>query len=266
MRNIRCADCGKKYDYDVDDFCPRCGSFNPPPDSGATRLEEEMLSRFQRPGSGGQPVRRAAPRPASGGGTVKKKGNFRRPVALVLALLAILAVGLPVVELVVGQVLDTISYLTDSFSRQEEYVWTTDETVLPEGWYESYDAIALSNGQVVTLAGAREPWLPDSYWQVHPDSRCVAVGLWVLGTPEGETASMELMTEDGTRYPPVELPAEVLEACALESISLADGQPDEELWGYSFYLLPEEKAGEAMTAVLLDGMEIYVSLEMEWKE
>ena len=37
MRNIRCADCGKKYDYDVDDFCPRCGSFNPPPDSGASR-------------------------------------------------------------------------------------------------------------------------------------------------------------------------------------------------------------------------------------
>ena len=78
MRNIRCADCGKKYDYDEDDFCPRCGSFNPPPDSGATRLEEEMLSRFQRPGSGGQPVRRAAPRPASGGGPVKKKGDSRR--------------------------------------------------------------------------------------------------------------------------------------------------------------------------------------------
>ena len=78
MRNIRCADCGKKYDYDVDDFCPRCGSFNPPTDSGATRLEEEMLSRFQRPGSGGQTVRRAAPRPASGGRPVKKKGDFRR--------------------------------------------------------------------------------------------------------------------------------------------------------------------------------------------
>lgn len=78
MRSIRCADCGKKYDYDVDDFCPRCGSFNPPPGSGVTRLEEEMLSRFQRPGSGGQPGRRAAPRPASGSGPVKKKGDFRR--------------------------------------------------------------------------------------------------------------------------------------------------------------------------------------------
>ena len=32
MRKIQCADCGKHYDYDVDDFCPRCGSFNPPPD------------------------------------------------------------------------------------------------------------------------------------------------------------------------------------------------------------------------------------------
>lgn len=115
MRSIRCADCGKKYDYDVDDFCPRCGSFNPPPDSGATRLEEEMLSRFQRPGSGGQPGRRAVPRPASGSGPVKKKGDFRRPVAFGLALLAILAVVLPLVEVVLGQAIEAIYGLLQAF-------------------------------------------------------------------------------------------------------------------------------------------------------
>lgn len=47
MRKVTCADCGKHYDYDVDDFCPKCGSFNPPPNSGATRLEQELLARFQ---------------------------------------------------------------------------------------------------------------------------------------------------------------------------------------------------------------------------
>ena len=30
MRRVRCYDCGKRYDFDLDDFCPRCGAFNPP--------------------------------------------------------------------------------------------------------------------------------------------------------------------------------------------------------------------------------------------
>ena len=30
MKRLICADCGKRYDFDVDDFCPRCGSFNQP--------------------------------------------------------------------------------------------------------------------------------------------------------------------------------------------------------------------------------------------
>ena len=25
MRMVHCEDCGKRYDYDVDGFCPRCG-------------------------------------------------------------------------------------------------------------------------------------------------------------------------------------------------------------------------------------------------
>lgn len=30
MRNVRCHECGKRYNYDVDDFCPRCGAFTQP--------------------------------------------------------------------------------------------------------------------------------------------------------------------------------------------------------------------------------------------
>ena len=30
MRMVICKDCKKRYDYDRDDFCPRCGAFNPP--------------------------------------------------------------------------------------------------------------------------------------------------------------------------------------------------------------------------------------------
>lgn len=30
VRKITCYDCGKTYDYDVDDFCPRCGAYTQP--------------------------------------------------------------------------------------------------------------------------------------------------------------------------------------------------------------------------------------------
>ena len=33
MRKVRCYECGKTYDYDTDDFCPKCGAFNHPPKS-----------------------------------------------------------------------------------------------------------------------------------------------------------------------------------------------------------------------------------------
>ena len=30
MRGVRCHECGKRYNFDVDDFCPRCGAFTQP--------------------------------------------------------------------------------------------------------------------------------------------------------------------------------------------------------------------------------------------
>lgn len=30
MRIVVCGECKKRYDFDKDDFCPRCGTFNPP--------------------------------------------------------------------------------------------------------------------------------------------------------------------------------------------------------------------------------------------
>lgn len=39
MRTVRCEECGKRYDFDVDDFCPRCGAFNQPP--RATRISSD---------------------------------------------------------------------------------------------------------------------------------------------------------------------------------------------------------------------------------
>ena len=30
MRLVKCYDCGKRYNYDEDGFCPKCGGFNQP--------------------------------------------------------------------------------------------------------------------------------------------------------------------------------------------------------------------------------------------
>ena len=46
MRRVKCEDCGKVYDFDTDDFCPRCGAFTFPKgdrigtDSSVVRVEE----------------------------------------------------------------------------------------------------------------------------------------------------------------------------------------------------------------------------------
>lgn len=33
MQKVRCHECGKVYNFDEDDFCPRCGAFTQPPKS-----------------------------------------------------------------------------------------------------------------------------------------------------------------------------------------------------------------------------------------
>ena len=43
MRKVRCYECGKTYDYDTDDFCPKCGAFNQPPKSTAIDADGSVI-------------------------------------------------------------------------------------------------------------------------------------------------------------------------------------------------------------------------------
>ena len=70
MRRVRCYECGKRYDFDVDDFCPKCGAFNQPDrtsrigaDGSVIRVdglnEESLLftqSFMRRTGNAGTPA------------------------------------------------------------------------------------------------------------------------------------------------------------------------------------------------------------------
>ncbi len=56
MRKIRCYECGKSYDFDVDDFCPKCGAFNQPGKSASigadgTVVRSEGLNEKNHAGS-----------------------------------------------------------------------------------------------------------------------------------------------------------------------------------------------------------------------
>lgn len=53
MRMVHCEDCGKRYDYDVDGFCPRCGAFNQPVwvrSSGTAAAAESPAAQQKRTG------------------------------------------------------------------------------------------------------------------------------------------------------------------------------------------------------------------------
>ena len=53
MRRVKCEDCGRVYDFDTDDFCPRCGAFTFPKgdrigsDGSVVRAEEIRESNHQ---------------------------------------------------------------------------------------------------------------------------------------------------------------------------------------------------------------------------
>lgn len=43
MRRVKCYDCGKRYDFDVDDFCPKCGAFTQPPQSARIGADGSVI-------------------------------------------------------------------------------------------------------------------------------------------------------------------------------------------------------------------------------
>lgn len=56
MQKLRCSECGKYYDFEKDDFCPKCGTFNQPKrnpcaDGGGAVIRSEGLNEKNHAGS-----------------------------------------------------------------------------------------------------------------------------------------------------------------------------------------------------------------------
>ena len=43
MRIVKCYECGKRYNYDEDGFCPRCGAFNQPPSASRIGADGSVI-------------------------------------------------------------------------------------------------------------------------------------------------------------------------------------------------------------------------------
>ena len=127
MRKVTCHDCGKRYNYDVDDFCPKCGAFTQPPrgfrvDASGTvvavetapisafaraELKEENTERKNTPLSkgkkavtnvGARPMAVTPPLPKHA--PVKPTGNLQ--AAQVKQILKAIVIGVVVMEVLVG--------------------------------------------------------------------------------------------------------------------------------------------------------------------
>ena len=43
MRKVKCYECGKRYDFDADDFCPKCGAFTQPPRTSRIGVDGSVI-------------------------------------------------------------------------------------------------------------------------------------------------------------------------------------------------------------------------------
>lgn len=265
MRKITCADCGRRYDYDVDDFCPKCGSYNPPPDTGATRLEQELLSRFQDGQK--QQTRSSRPRPAPGRTlprphTPRAGGEERRrtwavaiAVAVIAALVAFLFPILAVNFASLGTGLPGTGWSTAVPEPDTPALEAYPTDSLPQdGVHEQYEPFRMNGTQDVTVGTLWEPYLNDELAALYDDARCVAVDLEVTGgyTRDDLYFFMPFLSlSDGTQVY-AEDSWDVLDAfreVGLEPVTPYDAQWADPLYGQMVFFLPDDCTGD-VTLVL----------------
>ncbi|HIR84222.1 MAG TPA: hypothetical protein IAA56_02670 [Candidatus Galloscillospira excrementavium] len=223
MRRVTCKDCRYVYDYDKDDFCPRCGSYNPPGDTGSTRLEQELLSRF---GDARRNQTRAreqqAERAAEGRRHLRRRGTYAsggpagrvqqtRRLAAILVVLVIVAV------VVIAGLLTALDlYLTAERA--------------PE------------NSPADGATAATEQRVAQGERFAYYDMECTADGMWRLDVPAGGgTASyllVDLWVEGGGEYLPERQFADpVLRLDGAEITAAADRSTSSRLSDWGVYVI-----------------------------
>lgn len=209
MRKVRCHHCGKGYNYDQDEFCPKCGAFNPPPKPG-------------------QPVQAARPVQPAQRPTLKvcstpelSAGNRQLLPLLGLILVGVIALWL-------------LSYFSSVLPFGEP------ETVL-HALEEPFQV----NDLTITIDGVA--WVPlDPESSVYrPGYRCLAVSVWITGGAYREDLHMDtpmLTPLEGDSIPLEDDPllTRKLKEYDIYSVSLWDALWEDPLMGEFVFFVPEE--------------------------
>ena len=51
MSKVKCAECGKVYTYETDDFCPQCGAYNQPKKTSGSTMRVDGVNEANHAGS-----------------------------------------------------------------------------------------------------------------------------------------------------------------------------------------------------------------------
>ena len=263
MRKVTCASFGRPYDYDSDDFCPKCGSYNPPPDRAGARPAQAPPARVSaaskdRPRPAAQPkTPPVGPRTVSyggpQGGTPWEEPPARRQRSP-LKLLVLVLVSLFLLCIVLPFVLGLMLNLSEAFAGRRPEPGAVAQAEPAGGTHALWEPFSIHGTQQVTV---EDPWEVDlTYVPLarREGFRCLAVDLWVEGGERRDDLTFfpaELRLEDGTA-----LLAEDDASLALQLkdagvylVTLSDAQWEDPLYGQMIFFVPEDASGGAVLAL-----------------
>lgn len=286
MRSVTCSSCGKRYDYDVDEFCPKCGSYTPPvgrkaqPHAGrkaAVRPQAAGRPQSARPGSFrpvtpnlGQPHtgRMAYTRPEED--EARKRGPSRVKGFLFI-LFALVVVSLVYSLVSAFQDGGRKELAPEPMGPETAVAVAQPSEIVEQAPYSEFEL----NGWRVTVESVWEPDLPDA--AVIPDGRCVAVDLWIEGggrLPEARFITPYLQLEDGAQAEAVDndpLLSRQLKSAGVFDIVPADAQWEDPLYGQLVFFVPEGTAGQVELMIPSAGLEedpvifFAIPLDLPWQ-
>ena len=263
MRKVTCASCGRPYDYDSDDFCPKCGSYNPPPDRAGARPA-------QAPPARGAAASEDRPRPAAqpktppvgsrsvsiGGpqGGTPWQGPPARRQRSPLKLLVIVLVSLFLLCIVLPFVLGLMLNLSEAFAGRRPEPGAVAQAEPAGGTHALWEPFSIHGTQQVTV---EDPWEVDlTYVPLarREGFRCLAVDLWVEGGEPRDDLTFfpaELRLEDGTALLAEDDPSLLrkLKDAGVYLVTLSDAQWEDPLYGQMIFFVPEDASGGAVLAL-----------------
>ena len=263
MRKVTCASCGRPYDYDSDDFCPKCGSYNPPPDRAGARPAQAPPARVSaaskdRPRPAAQPkTPPVGPRTVSyggpQGGTPREEPPARRQRSP-LKLLVLVLVSLFLLCIVLPFVLGLMLNLSEAFAGRRPEPGAVAQAEPAGGTHALWEPFSIHGTQQVTV---EDPWEVDlTYVPLarREGFRCLAVDLWVEGGERRDDLTFfpaELRLEDGTALLAEDDAslARQLKDAGVYLVTLSDAQWEDPLYGQMVFFVPEDASGGAVLAL-----------------